>query len=303
MRELKAKILFYIVLLFIASIIGYNIWLSNTKKTEISEIIDSKELFYTLAKGNILKYKSNIHCTLAFDPRELDMNYLFGEIVDSDTYIGSQMYEFAYDYRMHGDLYDINFRFKNPAPHRTFFTKIRVKQIADVVRDYPDDYSKVKAIHDYLIILNEYTITMSSAFNTLYTGRSCCNGYAYSFYAIMEELGIPATCEFGGAHAWNRVELDGEWYNIDLTWDDKGGKEVGYEYFLKSDADWKGHEHGGATAKKSMEVRGVSAIQNYEAFPNYILILPCVCFGLILVILVIYKVWKKIGERNNFNYY
>lgn len=303
MRDLKSTIPFYIVLLFIAVIIGYNIWLFNARKVEITEIIESEEEFNALAKGNVLKYRSNIRCTLAFDPKEVDMNSLFAEIVERDTYIGSQMYEVAYNYTMHGSLYDVHFRFKDPAPHRTFFTKIRVKQIADVVRNYPDDYSKVKAVHDYLIILNKYVITMSGAFNTLYTGRSCCNGYAYSFYAIMEELGIPATCEFGGAHAWNRVYLDGEWYNIDLTWDDEGGRDVGYKYFLKCDADWEGHHHGGATATKSMEVTGKSAIDNYLAFPNYILILPIICIVLGIIIFFGYKIYKSAKEKNDFYKY
>lgn len=296
MKEWRLKLPFYIILLFFAGIIGYNIWLANIRKIDIPGVIETKEQLATLVKGNIVNYKSRIHCQLAFDPREMDYDELFGEIIESDTYIGCQMYEVAYDYRVNGSIYDVNFRFKDPAPHRTFFTKLRVKQIADEVRDYSSDYAKVKAVHDYLIVLNEYTITMSGAFNTLYTGRSCCNGYAYSFYAIMEELGIPATCEFGGHHAWNRVFLDGEWYNIDVTWDDAEGRNARYDYFLKCDADWNGHVHGGATASKSMEVTGLSAYQNYKAIPNYQIILPGMCIVIAVVVFVIYRICKRRKE-------
>ena len=41
-------------------------------------------------------------------------------------------------------------------------------------------------------------------------------------------------------HMWNKVQLDGEWYNVDCTWDDPMGVEPGsvrYDYFLVSDKD------------------------------------------------------------------
>ena len=42
----------------------------------------------------------------------------------------------------------------------------------------------------------------------------------------MNELGIPCdivfgTCTNGGGHAWNLVQLDGNWYQMDVTWDDQ----------------------------------------------------------------------------------
>ena len=37
------------------------------------------------------------------------------------------------------------------------------------------------------------------------------------------------------------VCLDGEWYNMDITWDDTNGKMPTYNYFLKNDKDFKGH--------------------------------------------------------------
>lgn len=58
----------------------------------------------------------------------------------------------------------------------------------------------------------------------------------------MDRAGIP--CELisgwaGGPHAWNIVQIDGEWYHVDTTWDDPIPNREGYvryEYFLKSDA-------------------------------------------------------------------
>ena len=47
-------------------------------------------------------------------------------------------------------------------------------------------------------------------------------------------------------HGWNIVKVDGNWYNIDLTWDDpitKSGKHViRYDYFLKNAKEFSDHK-------------------------------------------------------------
>ena len=65
--------------------------------------------------------------------------------------------------------------------------------------------------------------------------KAVCEGYAYTFDYLCSALGIDTVCicgvtdsesdkDVGDAssdlHIWNAVELDGEWYMVDCTWDD-----------------------------------------------------------------------------------
>jgi hypothetical protein len=58
--------------------------------------------------------------------------------------------------------------------------------------------------------------------------------------AVTDEIGIesiPVTSSRMN-HAWNLVKLDGDWYHIDVTWDDAVSypSYTSYDYFLQSDA-------------------------------------------------------------------
>ncbi len=72
-----------------------------------------------------------------------------------------------------------------------------------------------------------------------------CDGYSRSMLYLLQRLGLKAIYIIGmtpeGFHAWNKVELNGEWYNLDSTWDDSmtlNSTSSRKEHFLKSDADF-----------------------------------------------------------------
>ena len=116
------------------------------------------------------------------------------------------------------------------------------------------DYEKIKIVHDYLIDNIDYdtTVLQSNIYNiygALVSKKCVCEGYAKAFQYLMNELEIDNTIVIGTAtnsnnetenHAWNYVKLDGNWYAIDVTWDDPviigGGKlsdKSRYQYFLR----------------------------------------------------------------------
>lgn len=84
-----------------------------------------------------------------------------------------------------------------------------------------------------------------------------CVGYSEIIRNILACCGIESKLVIGGAHCWNQVKLDGDWYNVDYTFDQPNiakGKKT--KYMLKSDKDFKGHSKmisGFKERKKDMQ--------------------------------------------------
>ena len=57
-----------------------------------------------------------------------------------------------------------------------------------------------------------------------------CDGYSYAYQYLLQQAGIVATrvggragdnAETAGSHSWNLIQYDGEWYEVDPTWNDR----------------------------------------------------------------------------------
>ena len=138
--------------------------------------------------------------------------------------------------------------------------------VAQVVTDGMSSYDIAKALHDYLVLNCAYDMRLYSGNmpQTSYTAQGAlmdhtavCSGYAKAYELLMEIAGIP--CEYvsgyaTGGHAWNLVEIDGEWYHVDTTWDDPIPNREGYvryDYFLKSDSYMRQHQHTSWSADRA----------------------------------------------------
>ena len=290
----NSGLLFFIlipVLIVVLIIISATSHTQTVKKTITSEE-EMAELMATAAVAG----KRTVRFETTLEPQEAIFNTAFDKAVSKDPYMASELHHYTYAYVVSGSVYKVKLKLGKPSATKSFFTKIRVKQIAKRFNKLDSDYEKIKATHDYLARLNKYSNIYGGAFRCLYFGQSACNGYAYSFYLIMKEMGIPATCEFGGNHEWNTVFLDGYWYNIDVTWDDIA-QNVSYDYFLKCDKDWLGHNHGSSNASKSITVTGMDARYYYRMIPNYRLIrnvlLVVFIVGMVFLIRILAKVMNK----------
>ncbi len=106
-----------------------------------------------------------------------------------------------------------------------------------------NDYEREKIIHDYLAKRITYRNGKNAhnAYGALVEKKAVCDGYSRAFQWLLYQAGIPALIAEGSSinpmtngeepHAWNVVKIGGEYYHVDLTWDDASSKEVMYAYF------------------------------------------------------------------------
>ncbi len=163
-----------------------------------------------------------------------------------------------------------------PAAHSTsgLVTKVRLCYNS-LVRNLPQAQAQVNAaadrilsavwgmsdleaeryIHDLLIRQITYVAQCPNSqnlYSSLVSGESVCAGYSRAFQYLMQRLGIPC-CYIGGKvpdqgsiyegrHAWNLVKVNGDWYNVDVTWDDyykeknKRYSCISYEFYNVTDS-------------------------------------------------------------------
>lgn len=134
-----------------------------------------------------------------------------------------------------------------------------IAPLISLASSLPDDAQKVKLVHDYLTNTIQYVSGSEynqSAYSAIVNGKSVCAGYAHAFQYCMQKLGIPAAYIIGyagEAHAWNLLLLDGEYYNMDVTWDDPIGNPATtyyYDYFNVTDSQLsKDHTRDAISAK------------------------------------------------------
>lgn len=128
--------------------------------------------------------------------------------------------------------------------------------ISSVFDESTSDYEKLKAFHDYIVLnctFSDDENTDTTLYGALCGGYSMCEGYAAAFNLLCQKSDIPCvtvtgTGSDGASHAWNKVMLDGEWYNVDCTWDDPildppDENFIRHYYFLVSDKDIEGITH------------------------------------------------------------
>lgn len=151
----------------------------------------------------------------------------------------TQNFEVVYDYRFTAD----EISSMNIASERT------AREIINGITPDMDDYDKLKYFHDYLV-LNCENDTESPYSNTIYGAlvkkKALCEGYAKAFSYLCNLAGIENTIVTGQTtvpHMWNMVKLGGNWYHVDVTWDNPDDAlhaeypdVILYQYFMVTDS-------------------------------------------------------------------
>ena len=105
----------------------------------------------------------------------------------------------------------------------------RVSQIVSQCRaaDCTGDFDTALWLHDWLTANVYYDLDYHyySAADALLRGKCVCDGYSKAYFLLLESAGIPVNRIISNAinHAWNVMKLNGQWYQVDVTWDDPAG--------------------------------------------------------------------------------
>ena len=112
--------------------------------------------------------------------------------------------------------------------------------INDYITPNMSDFEKEIQIIKYLVANVTYDVDELAndshfindsykAYGALVNHRAVCSGYAKAFDLLAKKCGLSSIVVTGeainsdrqnGPHAWNQIFLDGEWYNVDVTFED-----------------------------------------------------------------------------------
>ena len=119
--------------------------------------------------------------------------------------------------------------------------QVKLDQLVDQANTLcQTDLEKVFYVHEWLVQniaydrehLSDDVQDDHNLRGALLEGTAVCDGYAKTYALTLRRLGITGVLVTSKdiGHAWNMVELDGNWYQVDCTWDDPvdGSDQLGY---------------------------------------------------------------------------
>ena len=136
------------------------------------------------------------------------------------------------------------------------------------------DLEKTLYLNEYLArnCQYDYDYEKYTAYNALVDRMCVCQGYALAYSLLAEEMGL--NCEVVSSrslnHAWNMVEVNDNYYNVDVTWNDPMPNLPGQSkhiYFMKSTAHYESDDVGHCSEQDWQVTGGWEA--DYASATNY----------------------------------
>ena len=157
------------------------------------------------------------------------------------------------DYVFGQDQIIVKFRPKelNPKVYdRDLYEQKMAELIAETCLPDMEPWEKALSVYNHIALHTVYDEDMdkNTGYDSLVNGSTVCYGYSMLFMDVMNRLQIPCqivVCYDTGdryGHAWNAIQLDGQWYHVDLTWADPVPDIYGFSghaYFLKTDQEFQ----------------------------------------------------------------
>ena len=156
-----------------------------------------------------------------------DLEDLYQDIMNSHPELFYVGFEYSYTCDYNGFISTVSPTYtmandeikKNKAEY-----SFELQKIVSQINPSLSDLEKIIFVHDYLCANFSYDKTESvfDAYTFFVNKTGVCQSYTLAFIAIMNELNINVGYAASDSmnHIWNVVESDGDWYHVDVTWDD-----------------------------------------------------------------------------------
>ena len=106
-------------------------------------------------------------------------------------------------------------------------TKLKVwtERVESTVQQKESAFEKEKEIYDFIVSNTKYNVeaSLNQSLISAVNGETVCLGFTKAMKYLCDKNNIPCVIvegmskSTGIAHSWNKIYLDNEWYNIDLT--------------------------------------------------------------------------------------
>ena len=183
---------------------------SGTYKYRIHSLFNSElKSVYDVSYGSNGSYRDSNQFTFTFYAS--GVYYIRFSVIDMSTYETKDTG--LYEYKL--DIQDDNY----PS-----VDQIVSDVTAQCETECTTDFEKALWLHDWIIdhANYDYSYTYCAPEGVLARGKGPCESYHSAYCMLLNKVGIASGRIEGNGHVWTAVKMDGEWYQIDSTWDDMG---------------------------------------------------------------------------------
>ena len=252
---------------------------TSSSITAPSSTVSTKQDFWNAINYNLSKYKTSFSINVQnaqsnwMPARFVNLEYAYMEkIVPSGSPNGTMAISFSVTY---SDAGKVIAYYKNGTsiPSGNGNAVALQKKVASILSNASgkSDYAKIVYFHDYIVENTAYKDGKNSAFDVLVSGLGQCQGYAEAMGVLLSCAKIENRLVWAkskitgtGTHGFNKVKLDGKWYNVDCTVDDPIPNTPGrvkHDYLLVTDTvskqryNWETSRYPAATTSNNWHHR------------------------------------------------
>ena len=108
--------------------------------------------------------------------------------------------------------------------------KFKSKHLTDGMSDFEKEIKIIEWLVENCSYEKGSNWSRSTAYSCIVLGKAQCSGYADAFLQTAKLCGLETRYVYNTAHAWNLIKLDGDWYHVDVTWEDPIGSSNNYGF-------------------------------------------------------------------------